>query len=191
VLKKFEPKAETCDREVTLLLMVASSGFVVPYERLSPPHPIKDYDDFEEVYNNLKKMLGEEFEKCGFAPENPDSWLYAEIGVDDFQRGPDSWPTGKPVGHQPLSYVLGIIRNALGHGNLYTEGNPIKVLLFFSENRKREGRETILLGYKFLKVPVKEFRQFLFWWVRELSESGAPPYRQVLEAITRLEPSLS
>lgn len=189
VLMKFEPEAKLRDREVTLLLMAASSAFVVPYERLSHYHPIQDYKVFKAVDDNINKMLGKPFKKSAFAPDNPNSWLHG--GIDDFGSGPDSWPTGKPVDKEPLSYVLAIIRNALGHGNLYTEGNPIKLLLFFSEKREKVGDNYVLLGYKFLKVPVKEFRQLLFRWVSELSKPGAAPYRQVLQAITNLEPVLT
>jgi hypothetical protein len=58
LLKKFEPGAKLRDREVMLLLAVASAGLVVPYEGLRPerPHPSGDVDIAPNYYPILSSL---------------------------------------------------------------------------------------------------------------------------------------
>jgi hypothetical protein len=61
LLCHFIKPASGRDREVTLMLAVASAGFVIPFERLRQPtdpqrqHPARDRERFEE-YSGAKKL---------------------------------------------------------------------------------------------------------------------------------------
>src|SRR5687768_3967400 len=61
VLKAFGSESKKQDRDVTLLLMVATAGFVMPYERLGEGEAIKqpplDRPLFREAMERLKGEL--------------------------------------------------------------------------------------------------------------------------------------
>ena len=55
ILEHFESDAKTQDREMTLLLMAASSAFLIPRERTQSRHPDSDSAFFEEELLGFKK----------------------------------------------------------------------------------------------------------------------------------------
>ena len=55
ILEDFWLAAEEQKREVTLLLMVATSAFVIPRERTQPNHPDSDSEFFKEDLSGSKK----------------------------------------------------------------------------------------------------------------------------------------
>jgi hypothetical protein len=66
ILKKYEKYAITHNREVTLMLAIATAGFVIPFERLRPPkedpdQPSRDRDKFPKARNELEKILDVSF----------------------------------------------------------------------------------------------------------------------------------
>jgi hypothetical protein len=180
LLQYFEPQAKARDREVTLLLMAASSAFIIPYERLNKLHPTRDFIEFKTISESINNILGTPFKNSNFSPIRPNNWKFGTF--HEFGNGPDSWQITEPAEEKPLSYILGIIRNSLAHGNLYTSGNPISFLIFFCENRKYIEDKPIFDGYKCLKVPVHGFREFLLWWFESLLNLKVP-YNEVLYAI--------
>jgi len=173
LLKSFEFEARMRDREVTLLLMTAATAFVITLERLGvlgKKHSTGDNEKFKEVASRLKNMASVLLSKSIFAPEHPENWLYGK--PDQFNGGPDSWNDFKSFADEDhcVSCILSTIRNALAHGNLYTEGNPIRSLVFWSERYEDE----LMVGYKFIKVPVEDFRSFLVSWVEFLRNNAKP-----------------
>lgn len=187
ILKHIEPHAKKRDREVTLMLMVASSAFLIPRERLEKAHPSQDSVRFGKTLSRFKEALNARWSKSSL-PKDVSEWLYGLI--NNFGNGPDAWPAPEAkVGEKNVLEVLAIIRNALAHGNLFTEGNPIHTLVFYSEKReKREKCEKceqnvfVVTGYKFLKVPIADFKQFLFNWF-DLLDTIDISYREALEEL--------
>lgn len=178
ILKHFEPHAKRMDREVTLMLMVASSSFLVPRERLEIPHPSQDSTRFAKFRKELNKRWDE-------SPlfKNLSEWLHGT--VKNFGNGPDAWPTPtEKVCEKNVEHILGIIRNALAHGNLFTEGSPIHTLTFYSAKRKMlKNCQYEVIGYRFLKIPVDDFKQFLLNWFDLLNTIDDINYREVLEVL--------
>ncbi len=183
LLDHYEADAATQEREVTFLLLVATSAFVVPFERLKDGHPSKDSLQLEGASVRLKKLLGTPCAKSEFIPKHGKNWLHGLIAT--FGDGPDTWPPSNvSVEEEPVDYVLSTIRNALAHGNLYTHGEPIRSLVFYSEKHEGFGPDSVMVGYKHLTVPVMELGEFLLSWLRLLRTLG-PSYGAALDEIAK------
>ena len=178
ILKHFEPEAKERGKEegqggeVTLLLMAASSAFLIPYERMQSNHPSSDSEkrssSFDAALNTrwCKSLLSRDIGE----------WLYGSTKALDIE--PASWPSpDESAGEKNVSEVLAIIRNALAHGNLFADGDPltgdsqIQSLRLYSKKRENQRCENCnqsvgsVTGYKYLDIPVCGFKQFLFNWV--------------------------
>lgn len=149
--------------------MVASSAFLIPRERLEKAHPSQDSVRFGKTLSRFNKELKVRWGESSLS-KDVSEWGYGF--TEDPGNGPDAWPApDAKASEKSVSEVLAIIRNALAPGNLFTEGNSIHTLMFYSEKRERRGKcekckqnVSDMIGYKFLKVPVADFRQFLFNW---------------------------
>lgn len=148
--KKVLEKFSECDRDnelnVTALLSVAMSAFVIPFERLKESHPSGDEKKFEKIADELKKALD-----CGFK----DSRLFSnafkiktlnknEFSNTDFHGGFEAVNPAKKV-----NCIVDIIRNSLAHGNIYTDlrndTQHIDTLYFVSKksNEKKAFHEAL------------------------------------------------
>jgi hypothetical protein len=172
LLDLFGPKAQAVDREVTLLLSVAATGFVIPFERLLPKdtHPATESKDFREFARQLDRELSRPFEKHPLSASTAKSWSYGEI--DSASGDPDAW-VGKcnPIGSRDGRSILRAVRNALAHGSVFTKGNPgIDQLVFLSE--RRDDNDT-MTGYKVVAVGPTDFEKFLRAWFETLQTAKA------------------
>jgi len=163
VLEYFHPSAQIRDREVTLLIMAATTAFIIPKERLSQTHLSKDYLEYVELGKDVS--WGRPFLSYNLCA-SPNLWLYGY--TQNVQSAPDDWEKFQPISNQCGSEILSILRNALAHGNIYTEGRPISSLLFWS-NIMDKSRENVI-GHKYIKVPVQEFYEFIKRWVAFLNQ---------------------
>ena len=165
--------ADTIDKEhsITFLLMIATSAFVIPHEKLnhskSPSGKQYSSETGKDINNSFLKEIATSDIRYGFLKEINDD--------------PDTWATdGTDVGDKKVSEFLSIIRNALSHGNIYVietkpKSNTIGKIAFLSENRKDSGKcescktkQRILNPenpYKFLIFPVDTFQKFLEIWL--------------------------
>jgi hypothetical protein len=168
-LLALEPDLRNVDREVTLLIAVASSGFLVPFERLQlgnpeVPHLSKDKQNYEATANALGKILDDPFvfsTLCG----NREYWFRGK--VTDLHRFPDEWGRPKPIGSEARTgTILKIIRRGLAHGNVWTRGSP-------------EGQITGLVfagalaggtKYDSVEMPPSQFSILLNSWFAALEE---------------------
>ncbi len=183
LLNDLLPRATAQGREVTLLLMAASTAFVVPLERLNSRHPSQDAKRFSEIANSFAKSMSIPFATSPFFPKGNGAWLHGR--VSDFGEGPDAWiGDATALGNMPASYVFAVIRNALAHGNLYTKGDPIDELVLYAEVREGPDRDRVG-GYKYLVIPVATFQSFLLAWFAHVSRVGLP-YREALRALARV-----
>lgn len=179
LLRNLEPFAKARGVEVTLLIMAASTTFIVPKERLNQSHPSGDSERFKATSSDLQRVMRSPFVGSPFFANDHAPWQHGQ--VDTFGDGPDSWRDARDLPDQkPVDYVLSIIRNALAHGNIFTRGDPIRDLVFFSE-KKICNR---CVGYKYLVVPVPAFREFLMSWFRYIQTAGIP-YRDALALIAQ------
>jgi len=163
ILEQFHHSAKIRDREVTLLIMAATTALIIPKERLSETHLSKDRSDFVELGKDVS--WGRPFLSYNLCA-SPDLWLYGR--VQNPHSTPDDWEEFQPIRNQCGSEILSIFRNALAHGNIYTEGRPISSLLFWSNQMDRNSNDVI--GYKYIKIPIQEFYEFIKRWVAFLNQ---------------------
>ena len=113
-------------REVTLTLMVASAGLVVPYERLKPDigwggHPSDDHNTFVDAAGKLKSLLRQPFMSSRLCTEANPSWRIGKLL--SVTGDPNSWEglqKSRPISKdKTVGGLLSVIRNALAHGNIW------------------------------------------------------------------------
>jgi hypothetical protein len=165
-------------REVTLALMVASAGLVVPYERLKPDgglvdHPSGDNKTFADAAAKLKSLLDDPFMSSRLWNETSSTWHNGK--VVSVNGDPDSWEGLRK--RQPISKdkkvktILNVIRNALAHGNIFTFKNPIESIIFIKANFNDD---KVVRDYSFVSVAPQEFRKFLENWFDFLNDFHIP-----------------
>jgi hypothetical protein len=155
-------------REVTLALMVASAGLVVPFERLRPEtregyHPSGDNEKYADAAEQLKSLLDKPFLSSVLCNGTNSTWFAGKL--KSVEGDPDSWEglrKRKPLStDQKVRTSLTVIRNSLAHGNTFTFRNPIEAIIFVKKNTNYEG---IIRDFSFLYVEPQEFRKFLENW---------------------------
>lgn len=156
--------------EVTLMLAIASSGFVLAFERLRDPKNFfgNAKDLYPEAWEKFDQFLHKPFlQPCSIAIE----------GVWEFARGcqPNERPwsnNGTLAGahvvlsETPMNYVLDLIRNSLAHGNVETFPNDksdIQTIVFSVWSRKNG--EYDKSKRDLLAVSPEDFKKFLCRWL--------------------------
>jgi len=167
VLKLAEPQAKLRQREVTLILMVASAGLVMPLERLrsrepDKQHPIGDRERYGVASKRMDELLAEEFQSSTL-DKGSDDWTCGNaISISDM---PDTWPemeTRKSITQKKtVGGVIKPIRNALAHGNIFTCNDPIKQIVF-AQDKNSKGK------YPFICVSPEDFKTFIESWFKFL-----------------------
>jgi hypothetical protein len=156
-------------REVTLTLMVASAGLVVPYERLKPDgrwgaHPSGDRKTFAGAVEKLESLLGQPFISSRLWTETSSTWRGGKL--DSVTGNPDSWKglqESQPITKEKtVGAILGVIRNALAHGNIWTLRDPIEAIVFV---KSVTDDEKIISKFLFVSVAPDEFRNLLEKWL--------------------------
>lgn len=193
LLRHFFNEANVRDLDVTLMLTVATAGFVVPFERLSacrearpqtcphcekelptrPPvmHPARDRARYAAAAQEFDELLKRPFSGSSLGKESaPDEWFFARE-VEAEGQDPDGWPdlrNPKPVSREKSAgSILKHVRNALAHGNVFTRGSPINLIVLLS---KADGASK----YAMLAVTPAAFRHFLHNWFKFLRELPMP-----------------
>ena len=178
ILKKYEKHAITHNREVTLMLAIATAGFVIPFERLRPPysedsdHPSRDREKFSKARNELERILDVSFvDSTLWNKKDVGSWIFAKE-LRDVEREPDFWPELKSPKSlsikKQVSSILKHLRNGLANGNIYTKGNPIRLIIFLQRPHKSTDK------YDMLAASPEDFREFLTNWFKFLGDLPIP-----------------
>ncbi len=160
--------------EVTVSLVIACAGFVIPFERLRPPgqipHPSNDRENHPEASKNLLKLLNSKFIISDLNP-NKDNWHAGNLA--SISGDPDSWSEiDRPkqvTKDKTVGNILKCIRNALAHGNLYTKGDPIESIIFISSNMDSQNKT--VKNYSYVCVSPSEFSKFLRNWFNFLAKN--------------------
>lgn len=167
--------------DVTVLLMAAATGLIVPHERLKPDTTgendlkkiTKDQKIFKEAAESYQKLCEEHFQSSSslWRDEDPGEWYSGN--VKGYYHDLDSWPRGKI--DQPMSYnktvgrVIKIIRNGLAHGNIYTTGREISLIVFVAWDYNAKGLD-------FVASNPETFKRFLNSWFDCLSRFKLPDH---------------
>jgi hypothetical protein len=179
------------DLEVTLLLTVASAGFVVPYERIKPPQkddkarkqPLLDRESNEQASSQLYYALECEIQKSELIDNSPGVWMGGPL--ETAKGDPDNWPQLDDEKEIPptetVKHIVECLRNALAHGNITTRKSERVIdRVFFIcgyEDKK---------GPRYVSVTPDNLREFLNRWfdfVRKLNV----PLDAIAEGLGRSE----
>jgi len=164
--------------EVTLILMVASAGLVVPYERLKPDrgcgaHPSGDTKTFADAAEKLKSLLDEPFISSVLWSGPSSTWFHGKLV--SLNGHPESWEglqKRKPLSREKkVGTVVKIIRNALAHANICTFKDPIEAIIFINSNLNGDHQAR---DYSFIYVVPKDFQKFLENWFDFLKDFHIP-----------------
>ncbi len=172
-------------REVTLMLSLASSGLIIPYERLKQsktPHPSGDSEKYDNAREKLEILGKTTFLKSGFCMGNNSSWM---IGKTSSISGDiEAWKFSKDLksisAKKTFGSLIKVIRNALAHGNIFTKGNPIEHIVFLSSVQKgcdEKGRDE---KFNFLQVSIEDFDYFIKAWFKFTQELNIPGWKPVI-----------
>lgn len=188
LLDAYFGQAKAADREVTLMLAIATAAFVIPFERLRPPpetHPADDVKKYEKAKKQFDCAINSSF-LCSHLWGRGNSWEIIERVNGKYVREEQisTWARGevrKPLSKKkPANAVLTHLRNALTHGSIFTfpSGNlQIETIIFLSrcyeereiENSGRKVKEKVLADkYDILLVSPEDFHTFLKSWINFL-----------------------
>ncbi len=172
LLGQFGPQARISNREVTLLLAVATSSLIVPFERLSKDaHPSRDIERFAEASDKLALELDSESQNSKLWQSfSGDDWRYKQL--NGLIGDPDAWGLAigtKNIARKKSETILKILRNALAHGNIWTTGDPIDTLIFVSRaSQESQG------SFHSLQCSPAVLAKFINAWVDYLNEISIP-----------------
>jgi len=184
LLSKFYRRAQKDDREVTLMLLVATAGFVVPYERLRPRHggdekPAGDRRSFLDASAALDGILKQTLQDSRYLDCRECKWEWCSPISDEMWRqrgidGAESYSYRALPLEMSLEKFLNHVRNALAHGSVFTRGYPsIDRLFLLAKPSRRAPSYDLLVGSP------AAFYQFLIAWFDLLEKlpfpSGASP----------------
>lgn len=190
LLESFEQQAQAKDREVTLTLLVASAGFVIPFERLKLPgkleHPVQDRENYPRHSKALEQLMANKFRGSELHPtERSTNWQAGKL--KSVRGSPNTWPElweNKILSEEKtVSNVLKSIRNALAHANIFTIGDPIDKIIFVSVNTNLAGNE--ITGYSFVSTSPEDFSYFLKAWFTFIGRQDLSQH-DVSEALQRV-----
>lgn len=178
VLDRFREPSKLMEREVTFMLSIATTGFVVPFERLrvdeymNPNHQLANPRREGGAMAHLIQLMDEPFLSSRLAAGTGDDWMYFKRPVcpDDV---PEAWEEMREArsrmkGNKQCKSVLKLIRNALAHGNIFTTGHNIRQLVFLSNVYEHPGLFNVLV------VSPENFYRFLLNWFDFLNEVPMP-----------------
>jgi len=160
--------------EVTLLLSVFASGFVIPFERLRPrrtgAHPSDDRRKFPEFAATVDRLMKGMFADSPLAGPRPASWRVGHIASSESSGAPDAWVSRcKPILKQETAFVIECLRNAIAHGSVFVSSSAtISSLIFLSRVDPRD----LSRGFDVLVVSPKALKTFLLSWCDELGTSA-------------------
>lgn len=187
VLRTARGKALWREKNVTILLMVACSGFVVSLERLDESRASETGPNDAQEATRIRGLM--EWDSPSFSKSkyvrNVANWKMGHL--DSISSEPHEWPVVKNQGALAESfsvkYVLkDVLRNALAHGTVWaTPAHPhatISELLFVSRSKKYDPSA----GYDYVSVTVEEFDHFLTTWLSRISEAGGNVIKLVAAA---------
>lgn len=172
-------------RSVTILLMTACSGFVMPFERLVSSRADDLGDGVPDKARDIRSTLhfSGSFVRSAFV-RNATNWQ--EGHVASIEGDVDSWldltRTRSLVEGYSTEYVLRLMRNALAHGSVWTSPSDweqeIQKLVFV----QRCDQKDVSAGFDFLIVPVQEFEYFLNTWLEQIAKQESNVYALPLKA---------
>ena len=191
MLEILEPHARKRQLVGSFALMVASSIFVIPYERMKKPHPLGGVGSEPELYQAIKRIQRQKFlesEIWGCTPSG--EWRMSRIltnpnHTNSWKDKNGSHPMAEmaenTIHDRCLEAVVRVIRNALAHGSVvYLDrdgrerpGAEVQFLAFLSRYEESEGQRAISETYRLVTTTEETFLSFVKAWATWLNEFPA------------------
>lgn len=142
VLEEFSKCDPTNDLNVTALLSVATSSFVIPFERLKESHPFKDKIKFDRIVSRINIELKKNIPDSKLI-NNPSQWMTKNLQKDSLEKSDFENGFGAIKAEDKIKSLINTIRNALAHGNIYScsksgQSGHIDTLYFISKKSNEE-----------------------------------------------------
>lgn len=182
-------EARLQDREVTLLLMATTAGFVMPFERLSEGESIIQPTLDRPIFSSAMSRLIDELAK-----ESGQSHLFNGAGwrggsLKSVVGTPDDWDeciAPERLGQDtPVWEAIRRLRNGLAHGNVFSRPGPhgrIEDLVFVSGGIRKNGTK---IPSRFLVLSPVELREFMDRWFTFVADLHVP-HAAVVDLLERL-----
>jgi|GEM_PF-3918272 len=160
-------------KNVTILLMISGSGFVVPLERLDESRATDLGQENLNEARRIRREMGLDTPSFIRSVYVKDASAWKMGHLKSIAGEPDNWPIVKNQKALAPSFsvqhvLCDVMRNALAHGTVWaTPALPnllITDLLFVS----RRNRHTPDEGFDFVSVSIPEFEAFLSTWLSQL-----------------------
>lgn len=180
LLEAFEPIAQDRDLFGTFSVMLASSILLVPWERASNRHPLKQ-EHGSILQAALKSLEKQKWLQADFwAGIGPGEWRFSRIMGDpnnahewkDDGCTPSFSLEANTIDKRSVSEVFRALRNALAHGNIVyldekgyeTEGARVQHIAFLSRYEESEEQRTAAETYRLVTVSEADFLPFVRAW---------------------------
>jgi hypothetical protein len=184
ILDNYWEDAKRENREVTLLVAVATSAFTIPLERLNPSAPGHIADDrYPEAVRKVGRLQNRKFTSW----QKGASWKIVEALDSKLiqTKQADAWAS--PRMRQPIpddkkvGSILGKIRNALAHGSIFAYPRPVSrqkpveiEAIFFLARRRDEITKELIDKYDVVIASPDDFRAFILDWILLLDNLKLP-----------------
>lgn len=159
LLTIFGDDAKIIDREVTLLLSLMMSSFILTYERTHKKHPSSENMSYPVDLKN--KAKNKKLFSSGFK--------YSE--VDNVKNDIEAWNHTKEkdvcLTEKENGTIVKIIRNALAHGSIWTKAdndNQIETIVFITYNKNKK--------FDCIQCSPQDLKIFFKNWIQLIKESA-------------------
>lgn len=170
ILESYQKRATFQGREVTLMLSIASSGFLVPYERIRAKHPSGDASRYNKICTEIKSLFNTKFNDSSLLEDASGVWWFGKLASHNGM--PDDWPEMRNLqqvsNKEKTREILYHLRNALAHGNIFTMGKKIEKIIFLSTKEQDSPQ------FYYLAVTPNDFSAFLTNWFKFLGDLQLP-----------------
>lgn len=180
LLEAFEPIAHDHDLFGTFSVMLASSILLVPWERASNRHPLKQ-EHGGGLQAALKSLEKRKWLEADFwADTGPGEWRFSRIMDDpnnayewkDDSGNPSFWAEANTIHKRSVGEVFRVLRNALAHGNIVyldekgweTGGSRVQHIAFLSRYEESEQQRAAAETYRLVTVRETDFLPFVRAW---------------------------
>lgn len=180
LLEAFEPIAQDRDLFGTFSVMLASSILLVPWERASNRHPLKQ-EHGGGLQASLKSLERQKWLKADFWTDiAPGEWRFSRIMGDpnnafewkDEEENPSFSTEANTIDKRSIGEVFRVLRNALAHGNIIyldergweTQGARVQHIAFLSRYEESEKQRAAGETYRLVTVRETDFLPFVRAW---------------------------
>ena len=169
LLEELHHETQCLGVEVTHLLSITAVGLMVPHERLKKgsriSHPSGDHDRYKKAVTEYNNLLDERFLSSPLWADGASTWRKGKVQNVEAQA-PDfvkAFARAESIKlDDKVRTVIGIMRNALAHGNIVTgpQSRKINDIMFLSADKYPAFR-FVAVGPEDLHTLVTKYFEFL------------------------------